>query len=667
MKDLPDFVQQIIQQALKEKAMEVVAESSPLDAAKLNFQTVRQCLSSGDYEGAMRAADKIIRLLEGQKSNDTVELSAGAWNARGEALKFLGYPDEAIDNYEKALVKITPDRSPVLYAAVLSNRGLALLGRGRTNEAVQSQRLALNLDRMHGGPESLGYSLHNLAFALLENKETEEALALGLEAVRVRRGLGNADELANSLTMLASIYLAMKAFGEADEAVREALALGPECLDHASYRNALICGADLAEAMEDERTFETYLTEIIANIERLRAAVGRRAALDAFDSRYNRHYERAISFYLLRERYRDAYELIARTRARTLRELFRTRHKDTFYSGEAGDGGSLSWTKVLSDREILLEYWIYPEETTAFIFRGGADIQCYRRKEEEPWDWILGLRAILESGEEESPDAARLLAHLWEPLEGRIRDGDRLYLVPHGVQQLFPFACYRSPTSGRYLIEDHEIVVLASPALLPDLKALTPVEARDCLVIGDPDGSLPQARIEAREVASALDCEAIIGHDATAEEIKRRLRNGRFDVVHFACHFDLQGKDGQSPGLVLANGDRLTLGDLADFSFEANLVSLASCWSGFPKFSEWNSYDSLARAMLLSGARAIVAALAPVDDAASRRLFDHFYSLFRDGASVPSALRHSQIALIRSAEFSEKRFWAPFVAIGKGE
>ncbi|WP_282610637.1 CHAT domain-containing protein [Pelagibius sp. Alg239-R121] len=667
MKDLPDFVKQMMQQALEEKALEAFGESSPLDAAKLNFQTVQQCLQSGDYEGGMRAADKIVRLLEGQSGSEADELAAGALNARAEALKFLGYPDEAIENYEKALARITPDQSPLLYAAALSNRGLVLLGRGRTSEAVTSQRLALELDRKQGDPEGLGYSLHNLAFALLENAEITEALGLGLEAVTVRRGLNNADELVNSLTMLARIYLAAECYEEADEAIREALALGPRCRDHSSYRNALIGAADLAEAAGDEQGFEAYLGEILGNVEKLRAAVGNRAALDAFDSRYNRHYERAIRFCLSRERYRDAYELIARTRARTLRELFRARHAGTIGVDDRSNDGAPAWTEALTAQEILLEFWVYPRETTSYIFRKGEDIQCHRRKEEEAWDWVAGLRAILDAGGDGSSDAERLLAHVWEPLEGRLQPGDRLYIVPHGVQQLFPFACYRSPITGRYLVEDHEIVVLPSPALLPDFKVLPSVQTRECLVIGDPDGSLPQARIEAKEVAAQLGCNAIIGEDATAEEIKGRLRGGRFDVVHFACHFDLHAGDGQPPGLILAGGERLTLADLAHLKFEANLVSLASCWSGFPKFSEWNSYDSLARAMLLSGARAIIAALAPVDDAASRRLFDNFYDLFRDGVSAPEALRQGQRALISSQQFADRKYWAPFVAIGKGD
>jgi CHAT domain-containing protein len=73
----------------------------------------------------------------------------------------------------------------------------------------------------------------------------------------------------------------------------------------------------------------------------------------------------------------------------------------------------------------------------------------------------------------------------------------------------------------------------------------------------------------------------------------------------------------------------------------------------------------LARALLWSGARALLVSQWSVDDDATRPLMIAFYKAFLGGADKATALQRAARELRREHPmFEHPRYWAPFVLIG---
>src|SRR5262249_14159907 len=122
-----------------------------------------------------------------------------------------------------------------------------------------------------------------------------------------------------------------------------------------------------------------------------------------------------------------------------------------------------------------------------------------------------------------------------------------------------------SPSRPRFLIEDKPVALLTSLQLWDQI-ARKPrhavhrvVEQGRLSVFGDPDGTLPLAREEARRVGVLFRRSVVyLGPKATRERAQNLPADAR--IAHFATHAALDRRDINDCFLLLANGERLTLG-----------------------------------------------------------------------------------------------------------
>jgi CHAT domain-containing protein len=228
------------------------------------------------------------------------------------------------------------------------------------------------------------------------------------------------------------------------------------------------------------------------------------------------------------------------------------------------------------------------------------------------------------------------------------------------------------------------------------------------LVIGDPEytrqfqeqlesrgwspSRLPHAAVEAQKVAGTFqrlhdemsgvvqfNVTALIGQRVSMNDMRMFLREGRFDLIHYAGHafFDKQDPDGSawvlSDGLLHAREIRNTL---AWTSAPPWLVFANACEAGMD-VSEANrptDVSGLATAFINQGVAAYIAPLWPVDDEVARWLAVGFYrELMRERFSVGEALRRARVAIwdnLRDSEATQAMpartalTWSSFVLYG---
>jgi tetratricopeptide (TPR) repeat protein len=132
-------------------------------------------------------------------------------------------------------------------------------------------------------------------------------------------------------------------------------------------------------------------------------------------------------------------------------------------------------------------------------------------------------------------------------------------------------------------------------------------------------------------------------------------------LLHVGTHFDLRpGHMGRS-SLLLGDGTRMTLDQVAQLSFEGHdLVTLSACETGLGGAgADGREVEGLNLLMLRRGARAVLASLWRVDDRSTSQLMRAFYrELARTDAA--EALRRAQAEVRASAGWQAPYHWAGF-------
>ncbi len=185
-----------------------------------------------------------------------------------------------------------------------------------------------------------------------------------------------------------------------------------------------------------------------------------------------------------------------------------------------------------------------------------------------------------------------------------------------------------------------------------------------------------------------------LGAEASAEAVRGDLR--RYAIIHWASHGWADLQDPLASGVVLAptadDDGYLSVARILDLDLEAELAVLSACRTGRGADVGGEGVQSVARAFLFAGARAVVASLWQADDRETGVVMKGFYSaLIEQGASPERALREGRLAVRRSpggdgafvgagrvgrgrpvarvplpieARVGHPYFWAPFVYVG---
>lgn len=283
-------------------------------------------------------------------------------------------------------------------------------------------------------------------------------------------------------------------------------------------------------------------------------------------------------------------------------------------------------------------------------------------------------------------------ATLGRPIEEAARRAGATRLVLHvdGVLRYLPFAALhdgRGFLGERYAIEMRAAGPRA-PGPAPDRAATGRVAA---LGVTRPLGGMAPLKAVADEVcgivagpveglgaddgacaasgrgAGAMPGEGWLNEAFTIERLGRiatPAAAGPRNLLHVGTHFALRpGHMGRS-WLMLGDGRRLTLDELAAFDLSAQqLVTLSACETGLGGTDDGSGgeVEGLAALMMRRGAGAVVASLWRVEDASTSRLMQALYRELRRGATPARALQRAQAALRRAgAPFDHPFYWAGF-------
>lgn len=211
---------------------------------------------------------------------------------------------------------------------------------------------------------------------------------------------------------------------------------------------------------------------------------------------------------------------------------------------------------------------------------------------------------------------------------------------------------------GRPLYETTPTVFHADLRSEPRRSATSTI--RRALVMADPPGVLPGARREADRVAARL---ASAGMEVVrADGLDRRGLRAAWarpvELFHYSGHGVQAGLDGLEGGIPLADGGRLSTLDILTATTAPRRAVLAACDLGRRGSTRSAPGLGFAHALLLVGADEVVAAVRPVDDAATTQWTERLYTHVAGGADLEEAVRAATAELASRQDATAFRLWS---------
>jgi tetratricopeptide (TPR) repeat protein len=288
------------------------------------------------------------------------------------------------------------------------------------------------------------------------------------------------------------------------------------------------------------------------------------------------------------------------------------------------------------------------------------DVAALQGPPKRPWDRLCSL-------------AERLLP---PTVRSRLHAAHRLLIVPAGPLNTLPWPALR--LAEGWLAEQAIIQIVPSLSAWQTLTARPATHAGAALLIGCSAfaaraTALPTVVAELRGVAQHWPgrCDQLLDAQATHAALLARSASGdleTYGLVHIASHAQLLSTWGLAAHIKLWESDVL-LPEVAGLRLGGGLVTLSACEGAATDALPGEEVLSLSWAFLAAGARAVLASMWPVYDAAALRFMSSFYeelARYGDAALALSLAQRSAIAAYAATgdPLVEPLCWSNFVLIG---
>ncbi|HHP7230362.1 MAG TPA: CHAT domain-containing protein [Xenococcaceae cyanobacterium] len=188
---------------------------------------------------------------------------------------------------------------------------------------------------------------------------------------------------------------------------------------------------------------------------------------------------------------------------------------------------------------------------------------------------------------------------------------------------------------------------------------------------------IPQVEAELNKIKAIFaDSEVLLNEKFTAENLRRKLAETDYPVIHLATHgqfsstsdrtFILSGDTAESDRLINVNQlDNLLRVRQLGSAQPIELLVLSACDTAQ---GDSQAILGLAGVAVRAGARSTLATLWGANDAATAELMGYFYQNLasENQVSKAQALKDAQITLLQAtdSQYSHPYYWAPFVLVG---
>lgn len=639
-------------------------------------------------------------------------------NAIGGVYLRDGKVEKALRLHHRVLQQLEANPDGEALGATMTHLGDAYREKKDFKQAERFYLCSLKLSREAGDVRNIAVTFNNLGLIYSRSGRLREASHAYLNAKRSFEEQRDQSSAAVALINLAWIQTAR---GQYDEALRiYQSGRGPiEASRQLPAQAAVYFGMAWAEyRLGNLRQARADVKEAIVIVESIRSKADRDVLRASYLAGRQNFYELLVEILMELDRLQPAEDFeveafLASDRARSRALLDALEGQPVLPSLTLGE----LQRELLDEDTILLEYYLGERRSYLWVVTPD-NIASYLLESKEKIEHLASqfYDAVSSGGTGTRRQAIRKGDALARALLGQVasRLGRKrlLIVVPPGLQKV-PFNALPDPSAppARSLTEwpeplvvDHEIVLLPSVSVLASLRrsrSKQKVSGGCVAVMGDPVYSLDDPRLEG--LALELDQEAleedsferlqhsgpeadaiekaaglgkvrkILGLEATRDFVQRGELSG-YDIIHFSTHGSLNEETPALSALELSvyneDGHRvegsLQAGDIAELDFPAGLVVLSACSTGLGKEVPGEGLVGLTQAFFAAGASRVIVSLWKIDDQATAKLMERFYSNLLDkGLSPSAALQEAQVWAWKAGKDESPFNWAGFVLLGE--
>lgn len=255
------------------------------------------------------------------------------------------------------------------------------------------------------------------------------------------------------------------------------------------------------------------------------------------------------------------------------------------------------------------------------------------------------------------------LEELYTLLIAPIRDqltAEHLIIVPHAFLHYLPF--HALSDGKRYVIDDFSVSYAPSSSIFAICQEKSHRESDgEALVMAVPDARAPYIEDEAKFVAKTMDKSRLfMGAEATEERLRTYGPESQF--IHIATHGYFRQDNPMFSSIRLGNS-LLSLFDLYQLRFDAELVTLSGCGTGMNVVIGGDELIGLVRGLLYAGAQTLMVSLWEVHDQSTAEFMRDFYQDYKVSANKANALRNAVLKL--KGKHRHPYYWAAFALVGR--
>lgn len=273
------------------------------------------------------------------------------------------------------------------------------------------------------------------------------------------------------------------------------------------------------------------------------------------------------------------------------------------------------------------------------------------------------------------PLAQKVYSWLIEPAEAAITASNTqtLVFVLDGPMLNLPMAVLHD--GKQFLVEKYAIAYTPGLQLLDAKKPLPRVRLtalKGGLSKSNQTGfsALPYVETELKQIETTAKVggELLLDEKFTSAALKKGIDTAPFPVVHLATHGQFSSNADDT--FILTWNSRLNVGELNTVlrsreeggKGSIELLVLSACQTAT---GDKRAALGLAGVAIKAGARSTLATLWFVSDPATAQLMTQFYQeLANTKITKAEALKRAQVSLLKSSDYKEPRYWAPYVMIG---
>jgi CHAT domain len=311
----------------------------------------------------------------------------------------------------------------------------------------------------------------------------------------------------------------------------------------------------------------------------------------------------------------------------------------------------------------VLLYWIQRDGLVVWhVGPGGSMVRAVFLPQVLLREKVERLRRSAERSSEsfDAMVARELYLYLIAPMKPQL--AEHLMIVPHGELLGLPFETLINPDTGRYLIEEAEVVYAPNASHAVRTLAAPPVRLEQAVAVVDQTIDIRTNEIEGMRAGLGGDkVREVDVYQLTSSELKAGMAGA--DMVHLLVHGRFAGDEPLLSMLILGLVDRprseFYATDLLDLPIDhAKLAVLSACESGEIKGTIANEIYGLPWVLLIAGVPTVVLSRWRVDAEATGRWMSRFYATLAQGASPGQATALAMRGQLAEAATAHPYYWA---------